>query len=109
MYYQRLLAYLVTGAKPWAVPSGGLTAAADEVWQIWNDRLARNAEAGAKIIPESNAEFSGGAHQSEECVAAVAAGETARAATDLAFGDVETDVPLGAIGMERYLRAIEHH
>jgi hypothetical protein len=53
--------------------SGGLAAAADQVWQIWNDRLARNAEPVAKVVPKSDAEFGGGAHQSEECVAAVAA------------------------------------
>jgi hypothetical protein len=35
--------------------------------------------------------------------------ETARAASDFALVDMEANVALGAIGMERYLRAIEHH
>ena len=87
--------------------SGGLAPTADKVWQIRNDRLAGNAEAIAKLVPECEAEFGCGAHQSGECVAAVAAIGTASAATDLALGDMETDVALGAIGVERYLRSIE--
>ena len=50
---------LVTGAKPRAGASGGLPSTADKVWQIWNDRLARNAETVAKIIPECDAELGG--------------------------------------------------
>ena len=48
------------------------------------------------------------AHQSEESVAAVAAIGATSAATDLSFGDMEADVPLGAIGVKRYLRPIEY-
>jgi hypothetical protein len=72
--------------KPGCFASGGLTPAADEVWQIWNDRLARDAEPIAKVVPEWDAEFGSSAHQSEERVAAIAAIKTARAATDLALG-----------------------
>src|SRR5712675_2272714 len=45
------------------------------------------------------------------CVPASSASsiDTACAATDLALGDMEADVALGAIGVERYVRAIEHH
>ena len=82
---------------------------ADKVWQIRHDRLAGNVEAIAKVVPECEAKFGSGAHQSEECVAAVAAIETASTTTDLALGDMEADVALGAIGVERYLRPIEHH
>ncbi len=57
--------------------SGGLAPTADKVWQIRHDRLAGNAEAIAKVVPECEAKFGSGAHQSEECVAAVAARETA--------------------------------
>jgi len=48
------------------------------------------------------------AHQSEESVAAVAAIGATSAATDLSLGDMEADVPLGAIGVKRYLWPIEH-
>jgi len=89
--------------------SGGLAPTADKVWQIRHDRLAGNVEAIAKVVPECEAKFGSGAHQSEECVAAVAAIETASTTTDLALGDMEADVALGAIGVERYLRPIEHH
>jgi hypothetical protein len=34
---------------------------------------------------------------------------TARAAADPAFGDMETDLGFGAIGVEWYLQVIEHH
>src|SRR6476646_5802757 len=89
--------------------SGGLTAAPDEVWQIGNVWLASNAEPVAEAVPECDAEFGCGAHQSEECVAAVASIGAARAATDLTLGYMETDVALGAVGVERYLWAIEHN
>jgi hypothetical protein len=44
-----------------------------------------------------------------ECVATVAATDTASSATDLALGDMKANVALGTIGVERDLRAIEHH
>jgi len=71
--------------------------------------LAWDAEPVAEIIPECDTEFGGGAHQSEECVATVAAIDTASSATELALGDMKANVALGAIGVERDLRAIEHH
>ena len=40
---------------------------------------------------------------------AVAAMDSASSATDLALGDMAADITLGAIGVERYLRAIKHH
>ena len=50
----------------------------------------------------------GGAHEAEESVAAVAAAGHLGAAADLSPGDVQADVALGAIGVERDLRAVEH-
>src|SRR5438132_271299 len=41
--------------------------------------------------------------------AAVAAFIAARAAADLAFCDLAADVVFGAVGVERNLRAVEHH
>ena len=62
-------------------------ATVNEVWQVWNDRLAWDAEPVAEIIPECDTEFGGGAHQSQERIATVAAVETACATTGLALGD----------------------
>ena len=45
----------------------------------------------------------------EEGIAAVAADVAAGAAADLALGDLAADVVFGAVGVERDLRAIEHH
>jgi hypothetical protein len=95
------------GKTPGQFSSGRLSTTADEVRQVWNERLARDAEAVAKIVPECNAELGCGTHQSEECVAAVAASGATSAPTDLAFGDMKPDVALGAVGMERYLRSID--
>lgn len=62
-------------------------------------RRPRTVEVVAEVIPESDAEFGGGTHQSEECVAVAG---TARAVAGHAFGNMEADVTFGAIGMERY-------
>src|SRR4029077_13837080 len=97
---------LVTGQNPGQFCSGGLSATADNVWQIGHVWLTRNAEPVAEVVPECDAKFGGGAHQSEECIAEVASIDTACAAADR---DMEADVALGAIGVERYPGAIEHH
>ncbi len=86
-----------------------MSATANKVWHRWNDRLAWDAEAVAEIIPECYTELGSGAHQSEEGVATVATIDTASSATDLALGDMKADVALGAVGVERDLRPIEHH
>ncbi len=51
----------------WRLHSGGLVPTANAFG------LARNADPIAKVVPERDGEFGGGAHQFEECVAAVAA------------------------------------
>ncbi len=48
-------------------------------------------------------------HQTEERVAAIAAGVTVGATADLAFDDVAADVALRAVGVQRDLRPGEHH
>jgi hypothetical protein len=95
---------VITGAEPRTGASCGLSSTADKFWQIWNVRLVRDAE----ISPECDAELGGGAHQSEECIAAVVSICATNATTDLSLGDMEADVALGAIDVEGYLRPIEH-
>ena len=90
--------------------SGGLAPTADKVWQIRHDRLAGNAEAIAKVVPECEAKFGSGARINPRNASRQSRPARLRVpTTDLALGDMETDVALGAIGVERYLRPIEHH
>jgi hypothetical protein len=85
-----------------------LSAAADEVGKIGHGEVLRHSEPITEIIPERDAEFAAGVHQAEESIAAIASGVAVRAAADLALDDVTADVALGAIGVQRDLRPVEH-
>ena|SRR5579863_9978226 len=80
-----------------------------EFWQVWNDLGVRNEEPSAEMIPECNAELGAGVHQGEEGVGAVTSIVTAGVVADLPLYDVAADVSLRAIGVQWYLRPIEHH
>ena len=100
----------VIGAKPRAAAtSGGLSAAADEVWKLRDGRTAADAEPGAKIIPEGDAELPASLGEPEECVAAVATDVAVGSAADVALGHLAADVVFRAIGVQRNFRVIEHH
>src|SRR5450755_3849335 len=102
--------FKVIGAKPRAAStSGGLSAAADEVWKLRDGRPAADAEPGAKIIPEGDAELPAGLSEPEKCVAAVATDVAVGSAADVAFGDLAADVVFRTIGVQRNVRVIEHH
>ena len=96
------------GNSPNAGPSSCGAALADELWEIGN-RAAGSGEARAEIIPKGDAVLVAGLDQRQEGIAAVASDVAAGSAADLALGDEGTDVVFGAVGMERDLRAIEHH
>ena len=67
--------------------SGGLAPTADEVWQIGNDRLARDAEPIAKVVPERDGEFGGVRIKSEEFgVAVTSIGAASAAARSRWYG-----------------------
>jgi hypothetical protein len=51
--------------NPWRICSGGLSAATDEVRQIWDDWLVWDGEAVAEVIPERHAKHGSGSHQSK--------------------------------------------
>ena len=101
----------VIGAKPRAAgpASGGLAAAADEVWKLRDGRTAADAEPGAKIVPEGDAELPAGLGEPEEGVAAVAADVAVGSAADVALGHLAADVVFRAVGVQRDFRVIEHH
>src|SRR5947209_18385579 len=81
--------------------SGGLAALADEIRQVWDGRLAGDAEPGSEIVPEAEAELGAGLGEAEEGVAAVAARVAASATADLSAGDLGADVVLRAVGVQR--------
>src|ERR1700723_1765260 len=63
----------VRGAKARAdLGLRGLTAAADELRQRWNERLAGDAQAAAQIIPERHAMLCAGVGKPEEGIPAIA-------------------------------------
>src|SRR6202022_3433200 len=56
-----------------------------------------------------NAKFGAGLGDAEEGVAAVTAGIASRSAADLSLGDLAANIVLRTVGVERDLRAVEHH
>ncbi len=89
--------------------SGGLSAAADEVWKLRDGRAAADAEPGAKVIPEGDTELAARLGEPEKRVAAVATDVAVGSAADVAFGHLATDVVFRSIGVQRNFRVIEHH
>jgi hypothetical protein len=89
--------------------SGGLTTASDELRQGRDKRVAGDAEAASQVIPERYAVLGAGLGESQEGIAAITPRVTASSCTDLATGDLAADVVLGAIGMERDFRPLQHH
>src|SRR5262249_36538052 len=81
---------------------------ADEVLEEWDGGAAWDGEPCAEVVPERDAELCAGLGETEEGVAAVSASIGAGATTDLALDDVAADVVLGAVGVERDVRAVEH-
>lgn len=61
----------------------------------------------AEIVPEGDAELGTGLGEAEQGVATIAAVVAARAAADLALGDMAADVALRTIGVQRYLGPVE--
>src|ERR1700691_3969105 len=100
----------VRGAKARAdLGLSGLTAAADELRQRWNERLPRDVQTAAQIIPESHAMLCAGFGKAEEGIPAIASAVAARPGTDLAADHLTADVVFRAVGVKRYLRPVQHH
>src|SRR6478609_8594682 len=105
-----LLPLCVTGAKPRAACcSGGLSPAADQVWQVGNERLACHVEPAAEVVPERDGILGAALGQPEKGIAAIASGLAASAGTDLAADHLAADVVFRAIGVRWYLRPLQHH
>ena len=68
-----------------------------------------DAEPGAEIVPERDAELPAGLAEAQEGVAAVASDVGLGSAADLALGHLAADVVLRAVGVQRNFRVIEHH
>ena len=59
-------------------------------------------------VPEGDAELGTGQQQAEEGVAALAAPIGVGSAGDLAFDHVRPQIALGAVGVQRQLRTVQH-
>jgi hypothetical protein len=81
----------------------------DKFWQIWDIRVVRHLEPRAEIVPDGDFEFCAGLDETEEGVAAVAAGIASGASADLTPGDLTADVVLRPVGVEWDFGPIEHH
>src|SRR5664279_2619038 len=81
--------------------SGGLAAAANDVGEERYGRGVGNAEPGAEVIPEGNAELLAGLTEAEEGVAAGATEVAVGAAADMALGHLAAQRGLRAVGMQR--------
>ncbi len=80
---------------------------ADDLGEIWDRIGAWHLEAGAKVVPEGDAEFPAGLHEAEEGILGLLSGLGAGAAGDLAPRDLTADVVLRAVGVEGDLGAVE--
>lgn len=83
--------------------------AADEIGEFGHVGSLGDVEPVAEIVPEADAELGAGVHQTEECIAAIAAGAAVGTAADLALDDLAADVALRAVGVQRNVRPVEHH
>src|SRR5215469_560578 len=88
--------------------SGWLTAGSDKVGERRNQGATRHSKPTAEVIPEGNGQLCTGLGQAKEGIATAATISTASAATDLALGDLAPEVSLGAVGMQRDVRVVEH-
>ena len=75
----------------------------------FNDRVPRLLEPAAQIVPDRDAEFVAGPDETEEGVATIPADAASRPGADLAPCDLTANAVLRAVGMERYLRPVQHH
>src|ERR1700743_2235419 len=89
----------ITGRTPCHGRSGGLPADTDELLQRRNERLARDAQTAAQIIPECDAVLGAGLGKPKEAIPAIAPGVAASSSADLAAGHLAADVVLGAVGV----------
>jgi hypothetical protein len=80
----------------------------DDFWQLWNVLGTRDGKSVAQIIPECDFELGAGLGEAEEGVAAVAAEITARAAAELAPGDVAADVIFRSVGVQGDVGSLKH-
>src|SRR5260370_42459736 len=87
----------------------GLAAAADELRQRRNERLAGHAQAAAQIIPECDAMLCAGLGKPKEGIPAIASAIAAGPGADLAPDHLTTNVVFRAVGVKRYLRPVQHH
>ena len=71
-----------------------VAATADDVGEAGHRGSAADADPGAAVIPERDAELLAGLAKAEESVAAVASDVGFGAAADLTLGDVAADVVL---------------
>ena len=76
-----------------------MSAAADEIWKLWDGGAAADAKSGAKVIPKCNAELPACLSEPEKRVAAVATDVAVGSAADMAFGHLATDVVFRSIGV----------
>src|ERR1700733_9183951 len=85
------------GRTPGIGGLGGLTTAPDELRQRRNERLARDAQTAAQIIPECDAVLGAGLGKPKEALPAIAPGVAASSSAALAAGHLAADVVLGAL------------
>src|SRR5271165_363242 len=88
--------------------SGGLAAAADDIGEERYGGDVGNAEPGAEVVPEGDAEFLAGLAEAEEGVAAGATEVAVGAAADLALDHLAAQRGFRVVGVQRYLGMVEH-
>jgi len=89
------------GQKPGRFWSGGGSVSSEQIRQIGDGGVIGDVEAIAEVVPEREAELGCGVHEAEEGVATVATEGHLGAAADLAPGNVQADLALGAVGVEQ--------
>jgi hypothetical protein len=73
----------------------------DEVRKVWNGRFVFDLEPCAEIVPENDAQFGAGLGQTEESVAAIAAG------MERDVGSLENPEEFEFVGLQPLQEAVE--
>ncbi len=89
--------------------SGGPEAPSDVSIERLDDNVSGPREPAAQISPDRDAELVAGLGQARNRIAAVAAGIAAGSGTDLPPRDVAADIVFRPVGVQRRLRAVQHH
>jgi hypothetical protein len=94
---------------PGVMLSGGSEPPSDVMVERLNEPVLRDLESAAQIIPDCDADLVASLGGTQKGITAIAADIAAGSGTHFPPRDEAPDIVLRAVGVERYLRAVQHY